>query len=753
MFRRLFPTIVGVFILYLLISSGLSDKFLNSSQDLLFHVRGANHPSQPIIIIGVDEKSQKKLGPWPFPRDIHGALIERLSKARAIGFDFLFVATTEHDGQFSSALGKGPPSVLAVANDIENSLLFPSKDISEYSSHGHVETFRSGDGIVRKVQLQQNENVPSFALALYRLAGFSEEIRGSNEPRLINYLGPEKTFLTLSYFDVIAGKYAKEFFADSLVLVGADDKTLGDSHASPFSFYSSSPGVEIQATILHNLITNGFLKPCDLLSWFIFLLILILALFVWPGQSEILNSFGNCIFLLLLIAITVVLFQYGYLLDIVRPLIFLITVYLGHLLAQTLWLAKKMFAHIHTMDTKLRGSLEHIFHTIPAHLKVQKKQSGTTSLQNLPHRFLQMETTSQALDLQNEFIVNILSEESPPLILWDKNTGKVSLSNKAFDEIWKKNQILSSQVPGLIRFLDLVNTQRILKADIEEIQVESDSFDEAVVDINLPDAKGKKRFYRVSLKHFSLNEGCFVGILAGLTDVTEIKEMERIKDEIVSIVSHELKLPLTTILGYGEMLAEGSGGQQKKYAEKICEQTQRLNRLITDFLDINRLESGRSSMNIYPFDLKYVTEESISAVSLTAAKKHIEIKADLPAKVSLLKGDEQLLLQAIINILDNSIKYSPPETRVKVQLKELQEHIQLIISDQGPGIPSNEQGNIFEKFTRGKSSKNNSGFGLGLSFVKQVIALHEGEVGIINSDNQGTTIVMSLPKVLHENEL
>ena len=102
------------------------------------------------------------------------------------------------------------------------------------------------------------------------------------------------------------------------------------------------------------------------------------------------------------------------------------------------------------------------------------------------------------------------------------------------------------------------------------------------------------------------------GTLAVFQDVTELKELERVKDEVVSIVSHELKLPLTTILGYGEMLAMTLDGAPRQYAGEICSQSRRLNRMIEDFLDIARLESGRQRVRRYPFPPGRMLEDAVA---------------------------------------------------------------------------------------------------------------------------------------------
>lgn len=238
----------------------------------------------------------------------------------------------------------------------------------------------------------------------------------------------------------------------------------------------------------------------------------------------------------------------------------------------------------------------------------------------------------------------------------------------------------------------------------------------------------------------------FSGVLASVTDVTNIHELERMKSDLLGIVSHELKLPLTTILGYSEMLTDILEDEPKQYAREIRIQTKRLNQLIENFLDLARIESGQYTIRRIPFDLSVVILDAVNGVSHMADQKRITIDVDIPAKVTPLVGDEPLFLQAIINILDNSVKFSPPSTSVQVKLIEEKDNFTLKITDQGPGIALKDQEAVFDKFNRGSNKTTPQGFGLGLSLVKQVIDSHKGAITILSTPENGTTFHIILPK-------
>jgi len=238
----------------------------------------------------------------------------------------------------------------------------------------------------------------------------------------------------------------------------------------------------------------------------------------------------------------------------------------------------------------------------------------------------------------------------------------------------------------------------------------------------------------------------FTGILASFTDVTEIRELERLKSEVMNIVSHELKLPLTTIMGFAEMLSESLDGPEKEYAKQIQNQSSRLAKMIADFLDIARIESGKYLIHKYPFDLLAVVHDAASGVTHSATVKNIEIGYTLPQKVSPLLGDEALITQTVLNLLDNAVKFSPISAKVMLSVVELKDSIQLLVEDGGEGINDIEKPKVFEKFIRGPSQAKETGFGLGLSFVREVVEGHSGNISVKDSVLGGAKFTITLPK-------
>ena len=168
--------------------------------------------------------------------------------------------------------------------------------------------------------------------------------------------------------------------------------------------------------------------------------------------------------------------------------------------------------------------------------------------------------------------------------------------------------------------------------------------------------------------------------------------------------------------------------------------------MIEDFLDIARIESGRYLIHKYPFDLLAVVHDAASGVAHAAAKKDIEIKYDLPQRMSPLLGDESLLTQVVLNLLDNAVKFCPTSSNVKLTVIEMEDNISLKVEDGGAGVADEEKPVIFEKFIRGAGQSRENGFGLGLSFVKQVVEGHTGVIRVADSELGGAMFTIVLPK-------
>ena len=711
----------------------LSENILNQ----FFHWRGERPINQQIVIIGIDEESLSQLGMWPLPRWMHAQLLAKLGQAKAIGFDILFREPSQDDKDFSQAMAGGPPVFLSVAQDAGSQLLMPSPTLFGYAGLGHIHTPISANGTVYDVLLRFG-GFPLLSLAMIG----DKAVDPPKGNLLINYYGKEKTFPYLSYQDVLNGRVDPQFFAGRYVLVGAEAAGLGDVHVTPYTQTRPSSGVEIQATILSNLLDGNFLTPLPRASWLLALAVFVMALFFWPNIPVIGNILTFIIVGLVLLAVSYCCFLKNIFLDPIPAFLTLATTYVIYLILQGLWLARRMYLVVNSLNQELVNTLKNTYITIPRQfLQIRDRRTFMSNFPGEISDYLRrMDEGIWALNVQNRFIHHLLNEATPPIILWEKQNGAVVLASTPFRRLWQDMRTQPA-LPTVLEFLALFDNDGDKPQSADALASENRPRN---LEVWLP---GKKlSYFQVVLQEVITSGGSFTGIIAILTDVTELRELEKMKSEVLSVVSHELRLPLTTILGYSEILLTVLPEEPRRHAEKIYSQAQRLNRMIDNFLDISRIERGKYGLRGVPLDILAVAHDAIFAVNYAAEEKEIAIEDHLPYKCSPLYGDEPLLLQAIINLLENAIKFSPCQTRISLTISEEKEHIIIEVTDQGPGVDYEDREKIFTKFYRGANASREDGFGLGLSFVHQVIIGHGGAIELLTFAPIGASFRIHLPK-------
>lgn len=747
-YRRQFFALLPPFCLCLLLyCTGLLEPWSQNTMDMFFALRGVRQAPPPVVLIGIDEKSLDRLGPWPFPRPLHARLLERLKLARAIGFDLLFHDSTANDERFAEVLDATKvPVTLAVVDSYEDKLLHPSPDFSSAVRLGYIETITDKNGVVRRIQLCRGD-LPSFAASVTGLQCAHQA--ASAEKRLINFYGPAFTFLSLSYADVLDGVFPDDFFLDRYVLVGAQAAALGDVHRTPLTDRFALPGVEVQATIVANLIDQNLLTPLPQLQFIAWLLTGFLVMRIWPVGREGRNS-------LLLGMLLLLLWGTGWLalctdaaFDPVPAGFFLLLAYPTHLLHQWLRTTLHLVGEISHLQHLLEASLAQSYANLPAVLQ-KTQQSGTTRLRLQSGLYSHLRTMRHSIDtlaLQNTIIARLLTHDTPPLALWDTASAKPLLVNDKFRETWQQLTGFAA-TPKLSEFLDFLFTKQLSRsASPNKHQTAKASLDiDTTIDIKVTCSDGN-RYLRIALHPIPPPSLGNPALLASFTDVTELLELERMRAEVMNIVSHELKLPLTTITGYAEMLSDNSDGARKEWSEKILAQASRLSAMIEEFLSISRIESGRYSIYALPFNPLDTIQDCLSVISHAAEQKALAIRTNLPQQGTPIIGDESLMVQVFLNILDNAVKFSPAGGEIEVSWTEGATNHCLRVGDHGPGVPEGERQLVFEKFVRGKNSTGESkGFGLGLSFVRQVVEAHGGTVAIAANSPHGCMVEIILPK-------
>lgn len=240
-----------------------------------------------------------------------------------------------------------------------------------------------------------------------------------------------------------------------------------------------------------------------------------------------------------------------------------------------------------------------------------------------------------------------------------------------------------------------------------------------------------------------------VELQAVIRDVTERKEMEQLKDEMISAVSHEMRTPLTAVLGFTEFLltSEVEPEKQREYLRIVYNETERLSELIGNFLDLQRMKARQMVYRLSGVEVRPLLEEAAALFS-TAPRKHrvtVQVPPDLPP----VRGDEARLHQVLNNLLSNAVKYSPEGSEIVLGARRDADSVTFWVRDEGIGIAPEALDRIFERFYRVDSSdrRMTGGAGLGLALVREIVTAHNGRVWVESILGKGSTFYVSLPIV------
>jgi signal transduction histidine kinase len=224
-----------------------------------------------------------------------------------------------------------------------------------------------------------------------------------------------------------------------------------------------------------------------------------------------------------------------------------------------------------------------------------------------------------------------------------------------------------------------------------------------------------------------------------------LKEMDETKDEFISMASHQLRTPLTSVKGYVSMVLEGDAGkittQQKELLTQAFTSSQRMVYLIADLLNVSRLKTGKFIIDAKPTNLADVVEGEISQLREQAKSKKMKFVYDKPANFPEILLDETKIRQVIMNFTDNAIYYTPMGGSITIELKCDKSHIYFMVKDNGLGVPKAEQSHLFGKFYRASNAKKArpDGTGLGLFMAKKVVTAQGGSILFESVEGKGST--------------
>jgi two-component system, NtrC family, sensor histidine kinase KinB len=234
-----------------------------------------------------------------------------------------------------------------------------------------------------------------------------------------------------------------------------------------------------------------------------------------------------------------------------------------------------------------------------------------------------------------------------------------------------------------------------------------------------------------------------------LRDISERKALAALQDDLMAMIYHDLRSPLANIISSIDMLSvmvpEEKSASLKPIFSIAVRSTERMQRLISSLLDINRLEAGRSITNQQAVNVHRLVDDAVDAVQTVVAGKHQKLTLQVPKDVPPLWVDEDMIRRVFINLLENAIKFTPIHGEITVKLEVQNSWAQIWVQDSGPGIPTSEQEHIFDKFIRLQADRFPKGIGLGLAFCRLAVQAHGGKIWVESQEGAGSRFVFTLP--------
>lgn len=324
--------------------------------------------------------------------------------------------------------------------------------------------------------------------------------------------------------------------------------------------------------------------------------------------------------------------------------------------------------------------------------------------------------------------------------------GRVVLANPAFLQMVGHHD---HKVTGLA-VGEVVSDPTIHGMIEQALAMPSHTFTE-IVEVLQRQEDGEERFFDARCAPFRSRTGTTLGAITVLHDITAIKKMERMKSEFVSMVSHEIRSPMNSLLMQMKIILDGLAGEvtdkQREILERASGKIQNLTAMVSELLDLARIESGLVINEKEPVALAELLREQAAFHQAGAAAKDIVLQLEPLPELPIIEANRRGLEEVFTNLITNAIKYSPSQSRITLTAKLEDEAISVAVADTGYGIPEEDLEAVFNRFYRVKDSNTRDihGTGLGLAIVKSIVKAHHGTIKVTSTLGKGTTFTVLLP--------
>lgn len=700
-----------------------------------------------ILLVTIDDDSLKQLGRWPWPRDLHARMVERLhqSGAKAVAYDVLFPdpAVPADDAALASALTKGTPVILPQAysvpglNGAPYDVVPPIPELARAASAiGHVSLIYDRDGVVRRVPLQFGEGADRtlhMMEQMYRIehgrpSHMWDRASGSDREALISYQAQGGNFSTISFANVLNGEVPPALIKDKLVLVGAAASGMGDVHPTPTGSGGTAFGVELMANILNAMEQGTAIRQVSplVIAMSSLLPISVLLISFWllrPRTTLILAL----VLILAIFFIRIVLLRFGIWIPPSPALI-------GVTLVYPLWGWRRLQA----MDDFVGSQLK----------RISREDNILPSSEAMPglsdyvgQRTYQLEQAISEVRELRRIVSDILEQLPDPMMLVD-SSGRVRLANEDAAELFGPS-LYHDQAVNLLRGIAIPEDRRYF----DELNPELDE------DNRITFQSRAGRSYEIRSLLVRADDGILRGLLYYLADVTGQKRAAEEREELLQLLTHDMRSPQSSILALldgvpGKALAVQDYDRLRNYARRTLT-------LADNFVHLARIKGTDFEPEFV--DLGDIVQEAADALYTLAHRRGIRIKVSRADQGEYwVMGEPGTLHRAFCNLFDNAVKYSPDKGMISALLSREGDGIRCDLVDQGGGIDADLAGRLFTRFGKGvapttQPAEGVEGAGLGLNFVLTVVDRHGGNIHAETAEAQtGAHFVITLPAASDE---
>ncbi|MGF6598320.1 CHASE2 domain-containing sensor protein/nitrogen-specific signal transduction histidine kinase [Paraburkholderia sp. GAS448] len=739
--------------------------------------------SPDIVVIEIDNASIAQLGRWPWPRSVHAHLLDQLAKVQpaAVVYDVLFTEPAEDDAQLAQSLGAHPtylPILLSPegANG-ERVAVTPVTALAQAAAAlGHINLEVDGDGIVRSVALFEGDahsRWPQLMVPVYRavrdgklrLAGGNERLRGlpdhaagghdGGEARFLIPFSPRaETYAKVSFASVLAGDVPAEMLRDRIVLIGVTASGLYDRFSTPVSGeLGPMPGVYIHANVLDTLLNGRAILPAH--AWLLFAVsllplgVLLGGFLVLSPRRSLLLTMGLCAAM----AGGSLALLYG-----ARLWMSPVPAIFGLVAVYPIWNWRRLEMTMAYLRKELQ-SLADEPHLLPEAPQERNEFAGDVLEQ---HMALMAQAAQRVQDMKR-FVWDSLDSVPEPILVSDLR-GVILIANHAAKSHFAQ---LAAPAPEGRAMRDALGDLTFVKT--VDSHADTDAFarghwpapldptrrdyaDMMEEGIEVRDRDGRDHLLRYA--RCTNAQGEVTGWIAGLVDVTALHAAERQREDALRLLSHDMRSPQASILALVEIeRARIESEHTRELLDRVERYAQRALTLADDFVQLARAES--QTYVLEPQSLVELLIDASDEVWPQAHARRIRLETELEQDRDDADGywicaDRSLMTRALVNILNNAVKYSPSDTRIACTIAReagLPARVQCTIRDEGYGIPAEEQAQLFERFRRFHETERPEvgGAGLGMAFVKTVVTRHGGDVHVESEVGRGTAFTVSLP--------